>query len=53
MLCCFELGDGVVDLDEELKRSGESISGKEEKVLNINHTQCTVFKMCLLQWFDW
>lgn len=41
MLCCLELGDGVVDLDEELKRSGESISGKEGKVLNITHTvQC-------------
>ncbi len=37
MLCCLELGDGVVDfsgLDEELKRSGDSISGKEEMVSN-------------------
>lgn len=37
MLCCLELGDGVVDftgLDEELKRSGDSISVKEENMSN-------------------
>lgn len=48
MLCCLELGDGVADfsgLDEELKRSGDSISGKEEKVsnrvLNFYYLRCT------------
>lgn len=35
ILCCLELGDGVVDLtglDEALKHSGDSTSGKEENV---------------------
>ena len=44
MLCCLEFGDGVADftgLDDELKRSGDSISGREEKVLNKHNQRAT------------
>lgn len=47
MLWHLELGDGVVDfigLDEELKRSGDSISGKEEKVSNKYNHSASVIK---------
>lgn len=41
MLCCLELGDRVVDLDEELKQSGESISGRRKGIKYNSHTvQC-------------
>lgn len=42
MLYCLELGDGEVDLnglDEELKQSRGSTSGKEEKVSNTDNPQ--------------